>query len=88
MSEGVTDTREEISLLSEVERSIIELFVDGVRVIGLPKSVGEIYGLLFASRDPLSLDGPGTIAVPRPEGHSANRSSSFVVKREFDSWQR
>ena len=56
MSEGVTDTREEISLLSEVERSIIELFVDGVRVIGLPKSVGEIYGLLFASRDPLSLD--------------------------------
>jgi len=42
--------------LSEIERRIIDLFVDGVRVIGLPKSIGEIYGMLFLSEEPLSFD--------------------------------
>jgi DNA-binding transcriptional regulator GbsR (MarR family) len=42
--------------MSEADRKIVDLFVDGVRVIGLPKSIGEIYGLLFISREPLSLD--------------------------------
>lgn len=42
--------------LGEADRKILDLFVDGVRVIGLPKSIGEIYGLLFVSRVPLSLD--------------------------------
>lgn len=31
-------------------------FVDGVKVLGLPRSIGEIYGLLFISQHPLSLD--------------------------------
>ena len=35
---------------------MVAFFVDGVRVLGLPKSIGEIYGLLFISRSPLSLD--------------------------------
>lgn len=35
---------------------MIAFFVDGVRVLGLPPSLGEIYGLLFVSREPLSLD--------------------------------
>ncbi|GAA5483626.1 GbsR/MarR family transcriptional regulator [Haloferula sargassicola] len=42
--------------LTEIERRSIAIFVDGVRVLGLPGSVGEIYGLLFVSREPLSLD--------------------------------
>lgn len=42
--------------LGEADRRVVDLFVDGVRVIGLPKSLGEIYGLLFVSRTPLSLD--------------------------------
>jgi DNA-binding transcriptional regulator GbsR (MarR family) len=42
--------------IGEADRKIIDLFVDGVRVLGLPKSIGEIYGLLFVSREPLSLD--------------------------------
>lgn len=42
--------------LSSVERQVVEVFVDGVRVLGLPKSIGEIYGLLFISSSPLSLD--------------------------------
>lgn len=44
------------SALSEVEQGVLDLFVDGVRVLGLPRSVGEIYGLLFVSRVPLALD--------------------------------
>jgi DNA-binding transcriptional regulator GbsR (MarR family) len=44
------------NLLTPVERQVVELFVDGVRVLGLPKSIGEIYGLLFISPISLSLD--------------------------------
>lgn len=32
------------------------MFADAVRVAGLPKSIGEIYGLLFICREPLALD--------------------------------
>lgn len=42
--------------LSEMQGRIISIFSDGARLLGVPKSVGEIYGLLFASREPLSLD--------------------------------
>lgn len=42
--------------LSALERQVIDVFVDGVKVIGLPKSLGEIYGLLFFSQHALSLD--------------------------------
>ena len=44
------------ALLSPLERQVIDVFVDGVKVIGLPKSLGEIYGLLFFSPQALSLD--------------------------------
>ncbi|MDC1206454.1 hypothetical protein N8Z81_02645 [Akkermansiaceae bacterium] len=40
----------------DFEGRIIEFFCDGVRILGLPKSVGELYGLLFISREPLSLN--------------------------------
>lgn len=42
--------------LGPIEREVVAFFVDGVRVLGLPRSIGEIYGLLFISRTPLSLD--------------------------------
>jgi DNA-binding transcriptional regulator GbsR (MarR family) len=42
--------------LTPLERQVVAIFVDGVRVLGLPRSIGEIYGLLFVSRTPLSLD--------------------------------
>lgn len=38
------------------ERQVVAIFVDGVRVLGLPRSIGEIYGLLFISESSLSLD--------------------------------
>ncbi len=42
--------------ISPLEAQVIAVFVDGVRVLGLPKSIGEIYGLLYISAQPLSLD--------------------------------
>ncbi len=42
--------------LDPLQRQVVDFFVDGVRVLGLPRSIGEIYGLLFISRVPLSLD--------------------------------
>jgi len=35
---------------------VVEFFADAVKVLGLPKSVGELYGLLFISKEALSLD--------------------------------
>ncbi|MEP2777088.1 MAG: MarR family transcriptional regulator [Luteolibacter sp.] len=42
--------------LTALQEQVVGYFVDGVRVLGLPRSLGEIYGLLFISPDPLSLD--------------------------------
>lgn len=42
--------------LSSIQQQVVDFFVDGVRVLGLPRSLGEIYGLLFISTEPLSLD--------------------------------
>lgn len=42
--------------LTLLQRQVVDFFVDGVRVLGLPRSLGEIYGLLFISTEPLSLD--------------------------------
>lgn len=38
----------------EFERECIQLFSEVVQVLGVPRSVGQIYGLLFASSQPLS----------------------------------
>jgi DNA-binding transcriptional regulator GbsR (MarR family) len=48
-------TKEPIAL-GVIERQVVDFFVDGVRVLGLPRSIGEIYGLLFVSQEPLALD--------------------------------
>jgi DNA-binding transcriptional regulator GbsR (MarR family) len=42
--------------VSELEREVIELFIRMADVLSLPRSVGEIYGLLFISANPLCLD--------------------------------
>ena len=50
---GVIESR---SVHGELEREVIGLFVRMADVLNLPRSVGEIYGLLFISSDPLCLD--------------------------------
>lgn len=42
--------------MTPLETGVIDLFVNGVRVLGLPKSVGEIYGFLYISPEPRSFD--------------------------------
>lgn len=42
--------------LSELEVEAIEMFINFLRLIGLPKSVGEIYGLLFVAPQPMAMD--------------------------------
>jgi DNA-binding transcriptional regulator GbsR (MarR family) len=55
---AVSESHEPVSKLGidPLEQQVIDFFADGVRVLGLPKSVGEIYGLLFISDGPLALD--------------------------------
>ncbi len=42
--------------LSGFERECIDIFVHAAQVLGIPRSVGEIYGLLYASPEPLPMD--------------------------------
>lgn len=42
--------------LSELDIEAIEMFISFLKLLGLPKSVGEIYGLLFVATRPLSMD--------------------------------
>lgn len=42
--------------LSELEQEIIDLFVRMAGVLNLPRSVGELYGLLFISPQPLCIN--------------------------------
>ncbi len=42
--------------LTDIEREVIAFFVGAVQALGLPKSLGEIYGLLYISPEPLSMD--------------------------------
>lgn len=39
-----------------IRDEMIEIVVRVVQTLGLPKSLGEIYGLLYASPEPLSMD--------------------------------
>lgn len=50
MSADVQASTEELRGLS------VDFFVSFVQVFGLPKSIGQIYGLLFVSPDPLPMD--------------------------------
>ena len=42
--------------LSELEVEAIDLFIGLIRLLGMPKSVGELYGLLFVAPAPLSME--------------------------------
>ncbi|MFA6543586.1 MAG: hypothetical protein WCS99_04125 [Limisphaerales bacterium] len=44
------------SNLAPLEAEAVDLFVGLSQVVGLPKSIGQIYGLLYISATPLSLD--------------------------------
>lgn len=39
-----------------LEREVVELFVRVADLLGLPRSIGELYGLLYISTEPLPMD--------------------------------
>lgn len=49
-------TQSDTPILSAWETSMIDVFVRAAGLIGLPRSIGEIYGLLFCSPKALSFD--------------------------------
>lgn len=51
-SEAVGETFEKGSL----QKESIDYFVSFVQIFGLPKSIGQIYGVLFVSSEPLAMD--------------------------------
>ena len=65
--------------LSPVEVEVIGLFVNAVKLLGMPKSVGEIYGLLFISPAPLPLDA----LVDRLKISKGSASQGLKVLRAF-----
>jgi len=44
------------SALSELEKEVIDIFVRIAGVLSLPRSVGELYGILFISPEPMCID--------------------------------
>jgi len=42
--------------LTPFQRESVELFVGAFAVLSLPRSLGEIYGLLYSSEEPLAFD--------------------------------
>jgi len=44
------------AVLSELEKEVIDIFVRIAGVLSLPRSVGELYGLLYISPRPLCID--------------------------------
>lgn len=44
------------STLTELEKEVIDTFVRMAGVLSLPRSVGELYGLLFISPEPLCIN--------------------------------
>lgn len=56
VSSEVTSQQANADPLTAIERQVVDVFIDGVKVLGLPKSLGEIYGLLFVTPAPLALD--------------------------------
>jgi DNA-binding transcriptional regulator GbsR (MarR family) len=42
--------------LSELEKEIVDIFVRIAGVLSLPRSVGELYGVLFISPEPMCID--------------------------------
>lgn len=42
--------------LTPFQRDAVELFVGAFAVLSLPRSLGEIYGLLYSTEDPLAFD--------------------------------
>jgi DNA-binding transcriptional regulator GbsR (MarR family) len=48
--------RATLDLSEQLKEESVDYFVSFVQMFGLPKSIGQIYGLLFIAQDPLPMD--------------------------------
>lgn len=74
--------------LTEVEVKIIEVFVQITKLLAIPKSVGEIYGLLFCSPEPISVaDLTGKLGISKATASYSLRFlaniNAIKVSKEF-----
>jgi DNA-binding transcriptional regulator GbsR (MarR family) len=51
-----SNTSRRPDMLSAWETSTVEVFIRAASLIGLPRSIGEIYGLLFCAETPITFD--------------------------------
>ena len=76
----------------DIDDRIISFFQDGVRILGLPKSLGEIFGLLFASPQPLTMqdliDRLGISKGSASQGLKMLRTLGAVREIEFENDRR
>lgn len=64
--------------LSPVEREFVQFFVQMATSLSLPRSVGEIFGYLFASRDPRPFD--EVVSGLEISKGSASQGLKFLLK--------
>jgi len=67
--------------LSPWEQALVDFFMQVAQFLGLPKSVGQIFGLLFASEQPLSLDD----IAERLQISRGSASAGLNYLRRFDA---
>jgi len=56
LSKELPDSKNGDRLLDEFQHECVDFFVNAAASLSVPRSVGEIYGLLFSTEEPLSLD--------------------------------
>jgi len=66
-----------LSSVQAIDERMISFFQDGAKMLGLPKSVGEIFGLLYASPKPLTM----VDIVGRPEISKGSVSQGLKMLR-------
>ena len=69
----------EVAPLSRLEVEAIEYFISFVQLLGLPKSVGEIYGLLFVSPEAIPMDA----VIARLQISKGSASQGLAVLRNL-----
>ncbi len=77
--------------LSPWETAVIDLFLNAAISVGLPKSLGQIYGLLFCRDEPLAMDDiMNLLSVSKGSASQGLRSLRQLgaVKSQFLSGQR
>lgn len=66
-------------VLSELEVEAIDLFIGLIKLLGMPKSVGELYGLLFVSPGPVPME----VLMDRLQMSKGSASQGLKLLRSF-----